>query len=31
MCAYKVIVVDDDEMAAEALAFELEKKPEKLF
>lgn len=28
MCAYKVIVVDDDEMAAEALAFELEKKPE---
>ena len=28
MCAYKVIVVDDDEMAAEVLAFELEKKPE---
>ena len=25
MCAYKVIVVDDDEMAAEALAFELKK------
>lgn len=28
MCAYKVIVVDDDEMAAEALAFELKKRPE---
>ncbi len=28
MCAYKIIVVDDDEMAAEALAFELKKRPE---
>lgn len=28
MCAYKVIVVDDDEMAAEALAFELKKQPD---
>lgn len=28
MCAYKVIVVDDDEMAAEALSFELKKQPD---